>query len=165
MGTDCGCRNLRTYVAEDIICHIRVVLCPVSKLGKGESQVGDTSKIGILFERVRVFVINDSQAVKADTVGDTPVCKLAGSCCGMRLGIGVVYVEVGVGNTGINGNIVCIALTTVVEDIIKDMHRRRVLATEGTCGRLVGTCVERYSVKVNTDMLGEGVNPYARRGE
>ena len=81
----------------------------------------------------------------------------------MRFGIGVIDIEVGVGNTGIDSDIVGIALTSIVEDVVEDMHCRGVLATEGTRGGLAGTGIERHRVEVHADVLGERVNPDTRR--
>ena len=68
MGANRRSRNLRTDIAEDIVGHIGVVLCLVGKLGKGKSQISDTSEIRVLLKRVRVFVINPLQAVEADAI-------------------------------------------------------------------------------------------------
>ena len=81
----------------------------------------------------------------------------------MRFSIGVIDIEVGVGNTSIDSDIVGIALTSIVEDVVEDMHCRGVLATEGTRGGLAGTGIERHRVEVHADVLGERVNPDTRR--
>ena len=162
MGANRRSRNLRTDIAEDIVGHIGVVLCIASELGKGKIETILIEEVGDLLLGVVVSAVVEFQCVECLAVVSTPVCKETYAGIGIGLSIGVVDVEVRVGDTGVNGHIVSIALALVIEDIVEHMDIGRVLATEGASGGLFGTTIKRGSVIINIDVTAEGVDPDAR---
>ena len=155
------CRNLRTDFAKDVSGDIGVVLCIASELGKGKIETILIEEVGDLLLGVVVSAVVEFQCVECLAVVSTPVCKETYAGIGIGLSIGVVDVEVRVGDTGVNGHIVSIALALVIEDIVEHMDIGRVLATEGASGGLFGTTIKGGSVIINIDVTAEGVDPDA----
>ena len=130
VSTNGGCRNLRTNLAVDIGGNIGVVLSPISELCKGETEVVGSYEVWELFDRVDILVVVIAQTVEVEAVGTTPVGKATNARGGVRFSIGPVDIEVGVGDASVDGYIVSIALTLVVEDIVEDMDIGRSLDAE-----------------------------------
>ena len=159
VSTDGGSRNLRTGDAKDVGDDIGIILCLVGELGKFELEVGGIVDIVRIFlDGVGLLTIDGTEAVEADRFVGTPLGELTGTGGGMRHSVGVVDIEVGTGNTGIDGHIVGIALTAVVEDIVEYMDIGRTLAGESHSVGLGGACIDSCRVVVDIDIATERVD-------
>ena len=158
VSTNGGRRNLRTDHTKDVGGDIGIVLRIAGKLREGKSKAVVAVEIGELFLRVGLALVDQTEAVDVCTDITAPVGEETDAGVGVGFGIGVVDIEVGVDHAGVDGHIVGISLTSVVEDVVQHMYIGGVLAGEYLGVGLVGSGVEGGSVEVDIDVFGKRVD-------